>query len=172
MQFTSGSARIIGGESMDIGQLPFIALITKQGKIHCGATVIADRFLLTAAHCVDDFELGHLRALMGQAAMKNIDEAIIHIHYNNKTLDHDIALLKLESPISFGNTIAPVCLPLSKRDPTGKNGTVVGWGKISEDGSPSSMPRYANVTIHTRRQCKNMSYESHKISKNMVRSIS
>jgi secreted trypsin-like serine protease len=155
---------------MDIGQLPFAALITKEGKIHGGATVIADQFLLTAAHCVYMVKLDQLRAFMGHGAMKNINKAIIHKHYNDTTLNNDIALLKLESPIYFGATIAPVCLPLSKRDPTG-NGTVVGWGKTSEVESPTSMPRYANVTIHTRRQCKNMSYESHDISKNMVRSI-
>jgi secreted trypsin-like serine protease len=156
---------------MDIGKLPFAALLTRQGKIHCGATVIANRFLLTAAHCVDGFELGHLRAFMGHGTMKNIDKAIIHNHYNDETYNHDIALLQMESPIEFGATIAPVCLPLDKRDPTGKKGTVVGWGDTSEDGNPSSMPRHANVTIHTKRQCKNMRYESHTISKNMVRAI-
>jgi hypothetical protein len=56
---------------------------------------------------------------MGHAAMRSIEEAIIHGSYNAITYDHDIALLRLNAPVEFGSTIAPVCLPLYKRDPTG-----------------------------------------------------
>jgi secreted trypsin-like serine protease len=143
-------------------------MITWQGKFHCGATVIADRFLLTAAHCVDGVELGHLRVFMGHAAMKNIEKAIIHTGYNNKTSDNDIALLQLESSVEFGATIAPVCLPLDKHYLGGMQGSVVGWGFTSEGGSPSSRAKHANVRIYTSKQCRNTRYASHEISNNMV----
>ena len=47
-----------------------------------------------------------------------------------KTLNNDIALIKLSSPISFpsNNKIAPVCLPESGNDFTGEDAIVTGWG--------------------------------------------
>ena len=57
-------------------------------------------------------------------------KTIVHPKYNKKTLNNDIALIKLSSPISFpsNNKIAPVCLPESGNDFTGEDAIVTGWG--------------------------------------------
>ena len=48
-------------------------------------------------------------------------------------MNHDIALIKLSEPITFGdNRIAPVCLPPSNSQSyEGYLGTVTGWGTTS-----------------------------------------
>ena len=55
---------------------------------------------------------------------------IVHPNYNTITLDNDIALIRLSNPISFpsDNEIAPICMPKSGEDFTGKNAIVTKWG--------------------------------------------
>lgn len=54
--------------------------------------------------------------------------------YSHRTLDYDIALLRLANPVmSFSEYINPVCMPSSSYViPIGKNCTVTGFGRIGK----------------------------------------
>lgn len=61
-------------------------------------------------------------------------KAFKHPNYNSRTIDNDIALLRLESPAPFSDYILPACLPSREMAERvlHKNGTltvVTGWGK-------------------------------------------
>jgi len=54
---------------------------------------------------------------------------------------NDIALVKLEKPIIFTDTIRPICLPADQEDiPVGKLCTVAGWGRISSTDLQATSP--------------------------------
>jgi len=91
----------------------------------CGATVINDRYLLTAAHCIHSFkdQLDQMKVAFGGVSIlemvsKNqvyeIQSFIVHPKYKHGADYHfhnDIALVKLKSPIAdFGRKIVPVCI--------------------------------------------------------------
>ena len=44
-------ARIVGGTNSGPGAWPWQAALYKEGEFQCGATLISDRWLLSAGHC-------------------------------------------------------------------------------------------------------------------------
>lgn len=65
-----------------------------------------------------------------------VEKIIVHPEYNDKSRDkhHDIALLRLDTNITYSKYIKPICLPiagLSSGLITGNKLTVAGWGSTN-----------------------------------------
>lgn len=45
------NGRIVGGFPIDIKQVPWQASLQRNGNHSCGASIISNKWLLTAAHC-------------------------------------------------------------------------------------------------------------------------
>ncbi|KAF1757264.1 hypothetical protein GCK72_013719 [Caenorhabditis remanei] len=112
--------------------------------ILCGATVVDNYWLLTAAHCALQLQKRSFIYVRKPTTNKEysfkVVEAYVHAGYNNQTADHDIALLKISFDLSKLG-INPVCLVRddSKLLKDYKNGMVIGYGlTLGEDslGSP------------------------------------
>lgn len=72
---------------------------------------------------------------MDKAEKRNLKRIIPHPSYNEYTFDNDIALMELDSPVAFKDTIRPICLPSpSYNFPAGKSVTITGWGATREGG--------------------------------------
>ena len=58
MEKNSGSVdlRIVGGKDARPTKWPFILSLHKNGMFKCGATIIDENWILTAAHCVQKFD--------------------------------------------------------------------------------------------------------------------
>ena len=66
-----------------------------------------------------------------------VDKVIMHEKYSHETLDYDIALLRLETPLEeFSQFVRPICLPdkTTKWDP-GHQCHVTGFGLTQEGGN-------------------------------------
>ena len=50
---TKSTKRIVGGTPTTIEKYPWQALITHGGGELCGGSVISDRYIVTAAHCIE-----------------------------------------------------------------------------------------------------------------------
>merc|ERR1711997_316608 len=73
------------------------------------------------------------------------------------TLENDVAVLRLESPLGFSETVRPVCLPNFNFNYAGLYGTAVGWGSLAEEyqsGKPVVNPlNEVDVKIWDNAQC-------------------
>ncbi|KAG9278800.1 vitamin K-dependent protein C isoform X1 [Astyanax mexicanus] len=156
-----------GGTVGKKGESPWQALILNaKGKFHCGGVLLDESWVLTAAHCLEtslrfSVRLGdYLRFTKeGDEVTIPVSKIVSHPKYNPLTVDNDIALLRLSTPVKFTTYILPACLPsrsLAERV-LHRNGTetvVTGWGKPNETATHySSALSYIKVPIVDRAEC-------------------
>uniref|UniRef100_A0A8C4YHA7 Peptidase S1 domain-containing protein n=1 Tax=Gopherus evgoodei TaxID=1825980 RepID=A0A8C4YHA7_9SAUR len=123
----SKPSKIVGGIEASRGEIPWQVSLKEGSRHFCGATVIGERWLLSAAHSY----LGttSLAGADGNAVKVSIKKVVQHPSYNPIILDFDVAVLELASALHFNNFIQPVCLPLAvQKFPVGKKCMISGWG--------------------------------------------
>nr|XP_036675087.1 serine protease 7 [Drosophila suzukii] len=154
--------KVYNGNDTALDEFSWMALleyVDRRGRreLSCGGSLINNRYVLTAAHCVIgavETEVGRLTTvrlgeydtskdidcidgLCNQPVLEmGIEERIVHPQYDpaNKDRVHDIALLRLDRPVLLNEYIQPVCLPLvSTRMAinTGELLVVSGWGRTT-----------------------------------------
>ncbi|XP_039661682.1 complement C1r subcomponent-like [Perca fluviatilis] len=144
----SAYQRIIGGSDAPDDTIPWQVLLNIDGG-RGGGMVIGDRWVMTVAHNVmkggNQVSKETVQMYMGITDVKTqlvspVYAASIHIHpeYNNPNYvdyNHDIALIKLQDPITFNSSIMPICLPAEGATyVTGVMGLVSGFGIAEGDG--------------------------------------
>ena len=113
-------SRVFGGGDAEIDAWPSMAGIVVSGnfpledRFFCGGSVIADRWILTAAHCMfnplgSEIEPVEIRVVVGindlldaTADERIVSNIFVHPQYNagGGTLQNDIALLELANAVS------------------------------------------------------------------------
>ncbi len=173
----SGSAgRILGGEDANLGQLPWNLLIREPSR--GGATLINDRWAVTAAHVVENVPENSLRLYGGMVNSGTISDRfsnvvvmdseriIIHPNYikvpgERTNFDNDIALIRLASRVTLGPNLLPICLPEANSVlMENEMGTVSGWGitDVTVQGrtsfATSKSLKYAHIGIYSESECR------------------
>ncbi|XP_066259154.1 venom serine protease 34-like [Euwallacea similis] len=161
--------RIVGGMETGINEFPAMAALInlESGLLYCGAHIISDRFLLTAAHCVYGKDPGTLGVLVGDhnitagedtpySALYYVYDYLIHPSYSTSTYVNDIAIIKTDSQIIFSNYVGPICLPFRYylADFAAQTSIILGWGQIEFSGPTSDVLLGANLQIISNVQCQ------------------
>nr|XP_023690948.1 uncharacterized protein LOC111855790 [Paramormyrops kingsleyae] len=157
--------RVVGGEECPAGDCPWQALLVTEDDLgFCGGTILNQKFILTAAHCLRETQSFYV--VLGETN-RNVDEhretrhevelVLVHSQYMPDTYHNDIALVKMKEPIRFSPYILPACLPESDfaervlmRQP---DGMVSGFGRVREGGPQSPVLLKLSVPYVDRKTC-------------------
>lgn len=139
--------KVIAGSDARIEDYPYAVRLFYNGSPWCGASILNDRFLLTAAHCVYNTNATGFKALVGSANVNSggtrysIRRAIVHERYSGEASNgNDVALLEVSGKMDLnGRQSDTVSLARPRRgdyyadvgDGLTANRTpavVVGWG--------------------------------------------
>ena len=84
---------------------------------------------------------------------RRVQKVVTHRNFDKFTYEYDIALLEMQSPVSFQPNIIPICLPSTDSSLVGQIGTVTGWGRLSEFGQISPVLREVKLPIISNSKC-------------------
>ena len=128
-------ASIVGGGPANPTDWPFVVTLYRKNRLHCGGSLIAPTKVLTAAHCVEGFNLSTFAVIVGRPDLKNTSTGVTiavaagatHPDFAATGM-HDMAVLTLAQPT---NT-TPVTLATQTENDiftvVGSQLSVAGWG--------------------------------------------
>ncbi|XP_069868854.1 transmembrane protease serine 11B-like protein, partial [Dipodomys merriami] len=146
--------RIKGGSTAQEGEWPWQASLKMNGRHYCGASLISERFLITAAHCFQksnnprNFTVSFGTRVTPPYMQHYVQQIIIHEDYIKGEHHDDIALIMLTEKVLFKRDVHRVCLPEATQDfPPGEGVVVTGWGALFHDGEYPLLLQKAPVKI-------------------------
>ena len=173
--------RIVGGDPVDpvmnvqyfnfklqyfleVNKYPWLVGVGDRSRIWCGGTLVASRYVITAAHCftivakhnktiLEVIQASEITVWIGYHNIakpggtilkeKKVDVVRLFFHDNYETTvgrqatkPYDISVVELAEAIDL-NTFTPACMAKSTDAKTfdGKMATVVGWGFLDSNGT-------------------------------------
>jgi len=165
------SDRIVGGEEAPKHEFPWqisLRALANLGQHICGGTIINERQVLTAAHCVEpvlsgfdtviagahdrNFESGHQR--------RSVESLEAHVDHNNPRFNNDIAIITVTEPFDFSDPNVQPIGWFTQEDEQIPEQTIcnsTGWGQTSGvNPFPPNHLQWAQLPIQTSENCQNV----------------
>ncbi|WNG48378.1 DUF1986 domain-containing protein [Archangium minus] len=159
---------IVGGSDTSISTHPWqISLQFTSGSHLCGGSILNERWILTAQHCVDQSGAFSVRSpssvrlaaggtnlstISSEGQVLAIDDIVPFPGYVTVSQGKDVALLHLSKPLKFNGSVAPIALATAEDEAAGLTAagiisTVTGWGDLVAGGSPPDTLQAVDVPL-------------------------
>ncbi|XP_070134430.1 transmembrane protease serine 9-like [Drosophila bipectinata] len=173
--------RIINGTSVDIARHPYIVSLRYRRdaessyKHECAGVIYSENALLTSAQCLYNLPEGTKILAVAGANTRNGTEGIVypisnwtyHSSFDTYTVDYDIGVLFLDTPLNLTHFDISAIGIRSERPAVGRLATVAGWGYREEWGPSSYKLEQAQVPVVSSEQCNEL-YGAGEINERMI----
>ncbi|GAB5567441.1 complement factor D [Prionailurus iriomotensis] len=170
--------RILGGREAESHARPYMASVQVNGKHVCGGFLVSERWVLSAAHCVEDLADGKLQVLLGAHSLSqpepskrlyDVLRAVPHPDSRPDTIDHDLLLLQLSEKAELGPAVQPLAWQRLDRDvAAGTLCDVAGWGVITHAGRRPDRLQHLQLRVLDRATCNQRTYHDGTITQSMM----
>ena len=106
-----GIEKIMGGKVASYDNWPSIVALYKNdnGLPFCGGTLIESRWVITAAHCLEETQPADIFVWLGTSDLnengggrgERVKRIIVHPDYDSDSMDSDLALIELKKSVSI-----------------------------------------------------------------------
>ncbi|KAM8711106.1 hypothetical protein ACLKA7_000268 [Drosophila subpalustris] len=167
--------RIVGGYETSIDDHPYQVSLQRSGSHFCGGSIYSHDIVITAAHCLQKVTASQIKVRVGSTywrsggSLHSVRAFQNHEGYNARTMINDIAIIRIESSLSFRSTVRAIGIAASNPR-NGAEAVVSGWG-TTESGS-STIPDHllaVDLKIVEREECASKEYSyGRKIKDTMI----
>ncbi|XP_018569134.1 melanization protease 1-like [Anoplophora glabripennis] len=191
--------KISYGENAGLGEYPWMALLsykTESGpSFQCGGTVINDKYILTAAHCITELQTPIIGVRVGDydtstkvdcekqddGTTKCVDEPVQDLfiekiiphpnftkEYENENGFNDIGLLRVKG-MKLADNVQPICLPTGvARNAELGSVIITGWGFTEKQpNTQSTILKKVIVPVISQKKCQK-SYQTIRVSEKQI----
>jgi len=136
----------------------------------CGASLINENYVVTAAHCVTDgrmpvvgltlfFGDHHMWHRENTETSMEIPMSYVRFHqgYNENTINNDIALIKLPQRAPISQYVQPICVASAQTAARHSQATAIGWGLTANEhqgGQVSEVLRQVTLPVLPNQECR------------------
>ncbi|XP_063701065.1 trypsin-1-like [Culicoides brevitarsis] len=154
------NGRIVGGVVSDIKDFPYQVSLQDGSRHFCGGSIISKKWILSAAHCMEQMTASRLKVRVGSSFHKSdgkvvkVVKIVSHPSYNKRTIDYDYALVELAEELEFNTSVQSVDLPAQNEElVAGANCVVSGWGNTQSSLESNAQLRSVVVPVISREDC-------------------
>lgn len=154
--------RVVGGADALITDHPYIAQVWAQNGFVGGGSIIAKRWIITAAHVASE-RSGPVVAVLvgsnvlGQGIRHEVD-MIKHEGYSRLGFKNDIALLRLRTPVQFSRQVGRITMgTIDTRNGRSPTAEVIGFG-ATRSSLLAAILQKANLLILDDAACTRAAY--------------
>jgi secreted trypsin-like serine protease len=164
---------VVNGSPTTIAQWPFLVGLLRAAVSDpfdaqfCGGAAVAERVVLTAAHCVDDLTAAEVDVLYGATTLEpgegtriGVDSMLVHAGWDPSTNDNDLALVHTDTAMA----VAPIAVATPGLEGLWAPGAIAlsaGWGCTSvtviDDCAPGGFPlqlHHGSLRVRTDADCR------------------
>ncbi|XP_037089450.1 trypsin theta-like [Pollicipes pollicipes] len=154
--------RVVGGSDVAADSVKWVASLQyRTSNMHfCGATVLNDYWVLTAAHCMVGNDKDKFQVVTGGTDLDDaglqvrLPAKVVIADYDSTEKFNDLALIKTVEPLRPSTRLSGEFMQLAKGRPSdGTACLVLGWGTTRSGGSTVRRLQMALVTTQSRDRC-------------------